>query len=342
MTSIEPTGSPTAFGPVPSRRLGRSLGIDNIPPKICDYGCVYCQVGRTLTMQTDRRTHYPPRDVVATVTRRLAELRELGEQVDFVTFVPTGEPTLDRHLGREIQELRASGLLDQTATRIAVITNGSLITRPDVRRDLAAADWVSLKVDAVESAIWRRINRPHGSLALPAILEGMMAFAGEFSGELATETMLVRDLNDGERHLRRVAAFLGQLAPHRAFVSVPTRPPARQSTRPPAADALNRAYQILAERLPRVELLLGDEGDAFSATGDAVVDLLGITAVHPMREAAVAALLRRTGADWTLVDALLAAGDLATASYAGDVFYLRATARPPTGDGAGFRKESRS
>ena len=110
-----------AFGPVPSRRLGRSLGINNIPPKHCSYSCVYCQVGRTEALSHERRQFYPPEQIVAEVTRRVAELRATNQPVDYLTFVADGEPTLDQHLGSLITQLRP---LD---VKIAVITNASLI-----------------------------------------------------------------------------------------------------------------------------------------------------------------------------------------------------------------------
>ncbi|MBD3221031.1 radical SAM protein [bacterium] len=323
MAASGPAGGPSVFGPVPSRRLGRSLGIDNVPAKTCDYGCVYCQVGTTRVMQAERTTLYPPWAVVEAVSGRVGQLRELGETVDYLTFVPTGEPTLDVHLGREIRELAVLGLL------IAVITNGSLVQRPDVRAELGAADWVSVKVDAVDARTWRRINRPHGGLVLDEILDGLREFARQYDGTLGTETMLVRGLNDDDETLRTVAAFLAELGPDVAYVSVPTRPPARADVVPPPAGRLNRAFQVFSAALDRVELLLGYEGDAFGATGDAATDLLSITAVHPMRTSAVADLLARDGADWSVVDPLLAAGDLVAVDHGGETYYLRRARREP-------------
>ncbi|MCK4471545.1 MAG: radical SAM protein, partial [Anaerolineae bacterium] len=115
-----------AFGPVPSRRLGRSLGINNIPPKICTYSCVYCQLGRTIKMQIKRHAFYEPEKVLQDVHDKVEKVRETGERIDYLTFVPDGEPTLDVNLGREIELLRPLGI------KIAVISNGSLIGREDV------------------------------------------------------------------------------------------------------------------------------------------------------------------------------------------------------------------
>jgi wyosine [tRNA(Phe)-imidazoG37] synthetase (radical SAM superfamily) len=302
---------------VPSRRLGRSLGIDHVPPKTCSYACVYCQLGPTLRMQVDRRAFAPPEEVAGAVRARVADLRRRGEAVDALTFVPAGEPTLDANLGAEIRALRPLGV------PIAVISNASLIWRADVRADLAAADWVSLKVDAVDPAIWHALDRPHGSLSLDAILDGARAFARDFTGTLVSETMLVAGVNDDPEHLDAVAGFLAELAPRTAYLAVPTRPPAVPGVRPPDEAAVNRAFQVFAARLPVVECLLGYEGNAFSASGDAEADLLGITAVHPMREDAVAELLRRSGAEHDVVRRLVDDGRLVAARYGDHTFYVR-------------------
>lgn len=314
-----------AFGPVPSRRLGQSLGINNIPPKICTYSCVYCQVGRTLRMHVDRRPFYEPEEVASSVREKVARAREAGEPIDYLTFVPDGEPTLDVNLGREIELLRPLGL------PIAVISNASLISREDVRRELMSADWVSLKVDAVDSAIWRQNDRPHRSLHLSPILEGLLAFAGHFGGELVTETMLVAGVNDGPRHLRGLAAFLARLQPDRAYLSIPTRPPAEPWVQAPDEEVVNRAYHILREEVSKVEYLIGYEGNAFAFTGDVEQDLLSITAVHPMREDAVSDYLARAGAGWTAVQRLVAEGQLAAVKYREHAFYLRKLQAPRRG-----------
>jgi wyosine [tRNA(Phe)-imidazoG37] synthetase (radical SAM superfamily) len=324
-----------AFGPVPSRRLGRSLGINNIPPKYCSYACVYCQVGRTVELLAERRAFYPPEEVVRQVGTRVLEVRARGETIDYLAFVPDGEPTLDLHLGREITGLRPLGI------PVAVLSNGFLVERGDVESDLLRADWVSLKVDAVRDETWRRINRPHGRLRLDAQLAGALRFSRRFSGTLATETMLVAGLNDDEVHVDDLGRFLEALEPDVAYLSVPTRPPAEAWVRPPGDDVVFRAWQSLATRLSgtRVELLVGDEGNAFATTGDARADLLAITAVHPMQEDAVADLLARAGQGWPVVEELVADGRLVRREHGGRTFFARRFARPapPERDGTAER-----
>ncbi len=306
-----------AYGPVPSRRLGRSLGINNISPKLCSYACAYCQVGYTVEMRIDRREFYSVERIVGEVSARLDEVRLAGESVDYLSFVPNGEPTLDINLGGEIEELKKFGI------PVAVITNSSLLDRPQARRELAFADWVSLKVDTVDEEVWRRLNRPHWLLQLPDILAGLEKFREIFTGTLVTETMLVAGVNDATAQTVGTAEFLSSLKPDRAYLSVPTRPPVAKWVRPPEAESLVRAHNVLTEHLAEVEYLMGYEGNSFSAAGDPQESLLATTAVHPMRSAAVKELLDRTGASWSLVEELLSENRLLETDYNGHRYYLR-------------------
>jgi len=310
-----------AFGPVPSRRFGRSLGVNNIPPKVCSYGCIYCQVGATPSPQLEPRAIYPPEELAQAVARQVGLVRARGERIDYLTFAPDGEPTLDANLGREMELLRPLGI------PIAVISNGSLAWRPDVRASLGAADAVSVKVDAVDEAVWRRVDRPHPDLRIDTALDGIRAFAHGFSGRLLSETMLVAGVNDGPRSVTEVAGFLNEISPSTAYLAIPTRPPAEPTVHGPDEAVLARAFETFAARLPHVELLAGYEGDAFAATGDARADLLAISAVHPLRRSAVEGLLVRCGAGWEVVDELVGRGLLAEVEHEGSRFYVRRFAR---------------
>ena len=302
-----------AFGPVPSRRLGRSLGINNVPPKTCTYSCVYCQLGSAVMATTTRRTFFSPADIRAAVMERLADVRVQGEEVDYLTFVPDGEPTLDANLGQSIAAV----------IKVAVISNGSLTPDAPVRQELSTADWVSLKVDATTERIWRRVDRPHRDLRLGAIMQGMLAFRESFHGFLATETMLVRSLNDAADELESIPDFLALLRPEMAYIAIPTRPPAAAWVQPAEERTIQRAYQVFRARGVPAELLIGYEGDAFTASGDARSDLLSIMAVHPMRSDAVEELLRQDGADWGVVAELVGSGALVELEYEQERFYMR-------------------
>jgi wyosine [tRNA(Phe)-imidazoG37] synthetase (radical SAM superfamily) len=268
-------------------------------------------------MSAERQQFYRPSEVLESIKEHVQKAQESGEPVDYLTFVPDGEPTLDANLGATIDLLRSLGI------RIAIISNSSLIWREDVREDLTKADWVSLKVDSTEEDIWRRIDRPHGSLRLDSILEGMEEFAASFHGQLVTETMLVRGVNENPAHLARFAEFVSRLDPSVAYLSVPTRPPAEEWVRIPAEEDLNRAYQIMGERLDNVEYLIAYEGDEFAYTGRVEEDLLSITSVHPMRRDAVQAFLSRAEADWSVVEGLLREGLLTETQYRCETLYVR-------------------
>ena len=314
-----------AFGPVPSRRLGHSLGINNIPPKICTYSCVYCQLGRTKKMQAERHMFYNPQKILRDVQDKVKKVKETGDSIDYLTFVPDGEPTLDINLAYEIDLLKSLGI------KIAVITNGSLIWRDDVREALMKADWVSLKIDSAQEAFWRRINRPYGTLQLSLIQQGMFEFARTYRGELVTETMLVRTVNDCEDGHGKTADLLARLRPDRAYLSIPTRPPAEEWAQPPPEEIINQAYHILHERIDQVEYLIGYEGNDFAFTGNVEEDLLSITAVHPMREEAVRDLLARAGGDWSVIHRLIDRGQLIETKYKGRKFYMRRLSARYTG-----------
>ncbi len=318
--AVEPPA--LVFGPVPSRRLGRSIGINNIPPKVCSFACVYCQVGPTLDRAIEPQPFYEPQRVANVVARHVKQVKSRGESIDYLTFVPDGEPTLDAALRETIRLLRPLGI------DIAVITNGSLLWRTDVRESLGDADWVSVKVDAADRDTWRRVNRPHPDLAYDTVSEGIARFGDSFGGDLVSETMLVAGINDGAETVRTVGRFLSSAGFAKAFLSIPTRPTPYAAITAPDEQAVGLAYHVLAEHVAHVEYLVGYEGDAFATSGDPRADLLSVTAVHPMRASAVRDLLKQSGADWRVVDGLIADGDLVETNYRNDTFYVRRFAVP--------------
>jgi len=306
-----------AFGPVPSRRLGQSLGINNIPPKICTYSCVYCQVGRTLNMQVNREEFYKVGEIVQSVEKQVKEAQKRGEHIDYLTFVPDGEPTLDCNISKEIE------LLKSLRIKIAVITNATLLWREDVRKDLSLADWVSVKIDVVSPGIWRKIDRPHKTLQLDKILEGISKFSHSFGGELATETMLINDVNDNAEELEKIADFVKELKTYKSYLSIPTRPPAEKRVKSASEHAVTMAYQIFSEHGIDVEYLIGYEGNAFAFTGNVEEDILSIASVHPIREEGIDELLTKAHADWSVIEKLINEDKLIEVNYQGKKFYMR-------------------
>jgi wyosine [tRNA(Phe)-imidazoG37] synthetase (radical SAM superfamily) len=308
-----------AFGPVPSRRLGQSLGINNIPTKTCSYSCIYCQLGKTLNMTTERQAFYKPEDIFGEVKRKVDEAASRNNKIDYLTFVPDGEPTLDINLSDEIS------LLKQIGIPIAVLSNASLLWREDVREDLLEADLISLKVDAVNENLWKRINKPHKELKLNAILEGIADFTTEFKGTIISETMLVNGIDYGDE-FEEIARFLKSLRKlNKAYITIPTRPPAERWVKPATEQVINVAFQAFIKNLgaDRAEHLIGYEGNAFAFTGNVEEDLLGIMAVHPMRREAVAEFLKKANADWNTIRKLMRKGKLIELEYEGNTYYMR-------------------
>jgi wyosine [tRNA(Phe)-imidazoG37] synthetase (radical SAM superfamily) len=268
-------------------------------------------------MSIQLQPFYDPEHIAEAVTEKVKQTRAAVEVIDYLAFIPEGEPTLDIHLEKEIDLLKPLGV------KIAVITNSTLINLPSVQKALLKADWVSLKVDAVSPTVWHRIDRPHRKLDLKEIHEGMLSFAKAYSGKLVTETMLVEGINDQENILQENADFIQQINPHTAYISIPTRPPAEEWVMIPNEGKINLAYNIYAEKLSHVELLMGYEGNAFASSGNLRDDLLSITAVHPMREDAVRKLVERTQSSWMEVESLIKENLLIKSDYRGQSFYAR-------------------
>ena len=268
-------------------------------------------------MEVERKAFYDSDQVLHAAKAKVKEAEKRNEPIDFLTFVPDGEPILDASLGTEIDLLKKPGI------EIAVITNASLLWRRDVRDDLVKADWVSLKIDAVSEQTWRKINRPHKSLKLADIMEGILNFSREFTGELVSETMLVLDVNDDDEEIERIADFVKDVGCKKSYISVPTRPPALAWVKPTTEDRMAAAYHVFKDKSIDVEYLISYEGDTFGFTGDLEADLISIASVHPMRESAVRAVLEKANADWRVIDKLVGEHKLTEVEYGGKKFFVR-------------------
>ena len=304
-----------AFGPVPSRRFGLSLGVNNIPPKHCTYSCIYCQIGRTIHIDIRRKEFYDPRRMIEGVVKKAEETRP-----EIVTFVPDGEPTLDLHLGEEIR-----GIKEALDIPVAVITNSSLLFLKEVREDLFLADVVSVKVDAVTKSVWKLVNRPHPELDLEEILRGVLEFSSSFSGRLLTETMLVKGINDGEEEAEKVGSFMSELNPDISYIAIPIRPPAEPWVEPPDEEVLSSYYLAFKEASGvNVELLTRYEGPGFRVSEDPGEYLKATTAVHPIRLDFARVFLTERGVDPDeVIGRLVEEGVLAIVKYRGKEFLIR-------------------
>ncbi|MEJ2671155.1 MAG: radical SAM protein [Deltaproteobacteria bacterium] len=203
------------FGPVPSRRLGLSLGVDLIPPKTCTYDCIYCEVGST-THQTRKRFVYQTETIIAELEDYL---RDLSQPPDVITLAGSGEPTLNLGIGRIIQVLK-----DISQIPVAVLTNGALLYLPEVRAELAAADLVLPSLDAAREETYRFINRPLPELSLDSLLEGLSALRREYPGKILLEIMLLKGINDTLEELDLLRRALRKITPDKIQLNTAVRP----------------------------------------------------------------------------------------------------------------------
>jgi len=297
------------YGPVPSRRLGRSLGVSPIPPKTCSYSCVYCQLGRTNRKHITRESFYQKEDILA----EIAQLMEVSSP-DYITFVGDGEPTLCKDLGWLI------GQCKKKWTRpVAVITNGSLLFLEDVRHDLKKADVVLPTLDAGNEKTFKTINRPHGHIKYDAMLQGLVDFRSGYSGQIWLEVMLVKGLNDTDNELLNIRQAVDMIQPDRVYVVIPIRPPAESWVKPPDPVTILKAQQILGEAIPLTGLESGQFG--LQEFSDARQAIMGIASRHPLRREQAADIEKTFSAPET-VKQMLEAKELVEVEYNGNKYLL--------------------
>ncbi len=242
------------FGPVPSRRLGMSLGVDMVPFKTCSFDCIYCQLGRTTDKSVQRQSYVPKEEV-------LDELREVldneadsagrdarAPRIDFITFSGSGEPTLNSDIGEMIRRVKTF-----SSVPVAVLTNGSLLYRDDVRKDLSRADMVAPSLDAIMKGSFERVNRPHESLTAEMLTEGLRKFAQEFEGEIWLEIMLVKGVNDDPEELRQTAELVRGLKVDKIHLNTVARPPTEES-----------ALAITAEEMSHIASMFDDRAEVIA------------------------------------------------------------------------------
>ncbi len=232
------------FGPVPSRRLGVSLGIDPIPKKVCTLDCVYCEVAQT-SFKTLERKEYIPADEI------LRELREYlaadHVPLDYITFSGSGEPTLNSQLGKLIREIKK-----MTRVPVAVITNGTLLWRADVRQDLLAADLVMPSLDAASQKYFLKVNHPPKDLSIEQVIEGQIQFRQEYAGPIWLEILIVRNVNDKVEEYRRLAEAVRKINPDRVQLNTVVRPPGHGRAQPVTRAELEKLAAIIG---PKAEII---------------------------------------------------------------------------------------
>jgi len=206
------------YGPVPSRRLGISLGIDPIPSKTCNFQCVYCQLGKTTNFTNERRDFYLREEIYKEMEEAIKQNKE---KFDYITFVGSGEPTLYKSLGKLILKAK-----EFSSKPICVITNGALLCSPEVKKELVNADVVLPSLDAGDKKLFVKINRPHPSIEYEKMIQGYIDFRKEYNGKFWIEVMLMKGINDSKEELVKIKNKLDLIRPDRIDINVPIRPPA--------------------------------------------------------------------------------------------------------------------
>jgi wyosine [tRNA(Phe)-imidazoG37] synthetase (radical SAM superfamily) len=267
MTNVPLTETPLVFGPVPSRRLGRSLGVDLVPFKTCTYDCVYCQLGRTTCKTIERKEYVPTGDVLAQLKHRLGAD---GGGADYVTLAGSGEPTLHAGCGEII---RAAKKLTQTP--VAVITNGSLLSDPAVREELSAADLVVPSLDAGDAPTFERINRPHKSIDFDKMVRGLADFRAVFPGRIWLEVFLMGGKNGTVESATRIAERIRGIRLERVQLNTAVRPSPAGFAAPVMPDLLSAMADIFGDTAEVIaDYAHANEDPVISQRGNNVLDLL--------------------------------------------------------------------
>lgn len=232
------------YGPVKSRRLGFSLGITLTPYKVCNFDCVYCQLGTTTEKAAQRKDYFPAQGILEELKSWLQDNPEEAARLSYITFSGSGEPTLNIKIGELIEEIKRLYPL----IPVAVITNASLLNFPEVRRSLLAADLVIPSLDAVAANIFARVNRPAAGIKVEEVIEGLINFRKEFKGKIWMEVMLVKGLNDDIRHIKKIKDVLDKINPDKIQINSPVRATAEENILPVGKAKLNKIKKIFGEK----------------------------------------------------------------------------------------------
>ncbi len=225
------------FGPINSRRLGRSLGVDIVPYKTCTLNCVYCECGPTTKLTTEIKKYVPADDILIEVDKALAGIAEL----DYITFSGSGEPTLHSELGDIIEYLK----INHPLFSIAVLTNSTLLWKKEVRDSLKLADLVVPSLDAVSSTILKRMVRPHREITPERIVRGLVDFGREFKGLISLEVFILPGINDSEEELILIKKACEKIRHDEIQINTLDRPAAEEGVEPAGPELLQRVLETL-------------------------------------------------------------------------------------------------
>ena len=275
------------YGPILSRRLGLSLGVDLIPFKTCNWNCVYCQLGRTIPLRNERRDYFPPEDILQELKTALSHQ---PHPLDWISLVGSGEPLLCASIGWVISQIKVI-----TKVPLAVMTGGSLLYLPQVRKDILSADCVLPSLDAGSPELYRRITRPHGEITFERYIEGLAQFREEYQGRLWLKVMLIKGLNDTEKALSDIAKLLKIIRPDEVHLCLPVRPSAEPWVEAADQEDLRRAVAILGDG---ARLIPPVRGNFFWQHDESWADtIVGIVSRHPLEEEELMRMLSHLSSD---------------------------------------------
>ena len=247
------------FGPVASRRLGRSLGIDLVPYKTCSFDCLYCELGATTHLTLDRKVYSAPQEIIDELK---GYIKKIVLQPDYITLGGSGEPTLHSHLGMIIAEIKKL-----TTIPVAVLTNSSLLYRDDVKEDLLMADVILPSLDTVSLSLFAYLNRPHPSLDIKQIVQGLIDFRKLFTGQIWLEILFCRGINDSEEEIMRLSEVIRKINPDKIQLNTLDRPPAVDSVFPASRETLERIKRFFGEKAEIITGSLLEDAQASIADG---------------------------------------------------------------------------
>jgi len=254
------------YGPVPSRRLGRSYGVDIVPFKVCTLDCIYCQLGKTTEKTIERKDYGPIEPMLAKLKETLAG----GLEADFITIAGSGEPTLNLRLG----EL-TDGIKKITDIPVAILTNGTLLYKEDVRADCAKADVVMPSLDAGDEQTFQRINRPHKDISIENLISGLCAFRDEFAGRIWLEVFFVEGLNTNAEQIAKIRDAIEIIRPDKVQLNTAVRPTAEADIKRMDSEKLRSIAARLGSRCEVVaDFSLSHYGGSFENKAEDVLSIL--------------------------------------------------------------------
>ena len=298
------------YGPVPSRRLGFSLGIDLVPYKTCSLDCIYCQLGRTTQKSVERKIYTQKDNVCGEVQEALNKT----QRIDYITFSGSGEPTLNSEIGAVIREIKKI-----TTLPVAVLTNGTLLFREDVQKDLVEADVVCPSLDAASQMMFEKINRPHPVLHADSIINGLERFRELYKGQIWIEVMLIKNYNDNTEELSRIKNSLSRIQPDRVYLNTVIRPPSEIYAKPLSSDEMMTVKNFFDNHCEVITEFHGQKIGEAQNVEDAIIEM---TKRRPLTIIDIANVLgvSETNAK-TWVNALKDLGKLKERQYKGEKYY---------------------